>query len=131
MNAVDSMYLEPYFFLVFSALNLAYQIKFCETFEEKKFYTDILRSQMPDCGVQALCMYLATDPPRLDEDECHGKVLKEIIEEHALFANIRGPNLIKEHILQYKRSAFGNNRPDIDKIFDAAQQSGTETEEED
>ena len=130
MGYADSMYLEPYFFLVFSALSAAHKIKFCEIFEEKKFYTDMLRSQMPNCGVQALCMYLAANPPELDGDKCHGKLFKEIIEKYALFANIRGPNLIKDYILQYKRSAFGSNRPDIDKIFDDAQQSGTETEEE-
>ena len=122
MYAVDRMYLEAYFSLVFVALKLAHQIDFCETFEEKEFYTDILRGQMPDSGIQALCMYLvATGRPELCGNERDGILFKKLIEEYALFENIRGPNLIKELIIQYKRIAFGTNRPDIDKIFEGGQ----------
>ena len=115
MRSIDSMYLESYFFLLFAALNLIHQ---CENLKEKKFYSDILRSQMPDLSVQALCMYLAPDPPMLNGDMGDGKVFKKLIEDYALFANIKGVKQWREYILRYNRSAFGKNRPDIDDIFD-------------
>ena len=119
------MYLNSYFSLLFTAFRFIDEADFTKNFEEKKFYTDILRGQMRDYEMILLCI-LAAHPEhwRLGDrnnSNMEGKIFKALIEKYSLLSNINAPNKWKKYITCYSRSAFGDNRPDIDEILEQNQ----------
>lgn len=116
-----NMYVNPYFSLLFAACRFIDESDFTKNFEEKKGYTDILRGQMKDYEVILLCM-LAAYPEGWwlgdrNDSNMESKIFKELIEKYSLLSDINIHDDWKEYIARYNRSAFGNNRPDIDKIL--------------
>ena len=126
-NWVNTFFsLDSYFSLLFKVLRFIDQADFSKNFEEKKFYTDILRDQMTNDQLVVL-FNLVTLPNwhvGLGHGNIDGRIFKELIEKYSLFLNIvLFPDEWKGKGTFYDRSAFGDRkRPDIDEIFEQKQQ---------
>ena len=118
-------YMNPYFSLLLKLLRFIDQADFSENFEEKIFYTDILRDRMTND--ELILFFLLGTAPQLnlgaEYNRENGKILKELIEKYSLFLNII---LYRDDLLEkatfYDRSAFGDREhTDIDEIFEQNQ----------
>ena len=80
-------YMDPYFSLFFKVLKFIDQADFSKNFEEKKFYTDILRDQMTNDELVVLFNLVRFPTWRLDlgHGNIDGKIFKELIEKYSLF----------------------------------------------
>ena len=124
-------YMDPYFSLLFKVLKFIDQADFSKNFEEKNFYTDILRDQMTNNELVVLFNLVRLPNWHFDlgHGNIDGKTFKELIEKYSLFLNIAlYRDEWKEKVIFYDRSAFGDRkRSDIDEIFEQNQRKKNDT----